>query len=249
MSAITAAECTPELCKVVPAFKQKGGMELDWDRGVPHREGAWTFTMSGTTNRKPFAGLNEDEQTRHKGELLYPNFMLSLSGRARSGVHVVARLTAHTTVLCDFLFHPSEMAQPDFNPNDAVEFWDITNRQDWVICESVQRGMASRVFRQGFLRPHGEHEPGYSEVHQGKAGVASLLRFLLLALAALASPCRSSCAPEPGLSTRRRLGSRITHPQRSGARARARPRVVAAPENPGNQWIAGQPGGGSAAGG
>ena len=143
----------PELCKVVPAFKQKGGMDLDWDRGVPHREGAWTFTMSGTTNRKPFAGLNEDELTRHKGELLYPNFMLSLSAEHAAAFTLWPTSPNHTTILCDFLFHPSEIAQPDFNQNDAVEFWDITNRQDWVICESVQRGMASRVFRQGFYAP------------------------------------------------------------------------------------------------
>ncbi len=36
---------------------------------------------------------------------------------------------------------------------DAVEFWDITNRQDWVICASVQRGMSSRVFERGFYAP------------------------------------------------------------------------------------------------
>jgi Rieske 2Fe-2S family protein len=143
----------PELCRVVPAFRQKGGMELDWDRGVPHREGAWTFTMSGTTTRKPFAGLNEDELTRHKGELLYPNLMLSLSAEHAAAFTLWPRSPTHTTILCDFLFHPSEMSRPDFDPNDAVEFWDITNRQDWVICESVQRGMASRVFRQGLYAP------------------------------------------------------------------------------------------------
>jgi Rieske 2Fe-2S family protein len=143
----------PELCRVVPAFKQKGGMDLDWDRGVPHREGAWTFTMSGTTNRKPFPGLNDDELTRHKGELLYPNFMLSLSAEHAAAFTLWPVSPTHTTILCDFLFHPAEMARPDFDPSDAVEFWDITNRQDWVICESVQRGMASRVFRQGFYAP------------------------------------------------------------------------------------------------
>jgi phenylpropionate dioxygenase-like ring-hydroxylating dioxygenase large terminal subunit len=143
----------PELCRVVPAFRQKGGMELDWERGVPHREGAWTFTMTGTTTRKPFAGLNEDELRRHKGELLYPNLMLSLSAEHAAAFTLWPTSPTHTTILCDFLFHPSEMSQPDFDPNDAVEFWDITNRQDWVICESVQRGMASRVFRQGFYAP------------------------------------------------------------------------------------------------
>jgi Rieske 2Fe-2S family protein len=57
---------------VVPAFK-RGGAGLDWDRGVPHREGAWTFTATGTSARTPFPGLDDDERTRHthKGELVY----------------------------------------------------------------------------------------------------------------------------------------------------------------------------------
>lgn len=143
----------PELCKVVPAFKQKGGADLDWDRGVPHKEGAWTFTMTGTTNRKPFPGLNDDELVRHKGELLYPNFMLSLSAEHAAAFTLWPHGPQRTTVICDFLFHPDEMDRPDFDPSDAVEFWDITNRQDWVICESVQRGMRSRVFTQGFYAP------------------------------------------------------------------------------------------------
>jgi Rieske 2Fe-2S family protein len=143
----------PELCRVVPAFRQKGGMDLDWERGVPHREGAWTFTMSGTTDRRPFAGLNEDEQTRHKGELLYPNFMLSLSADHAAAFTLWPCGPGRTIVLCDFLFHPEEIARAGFDPMDAVEFWDITNRQDWVICESVQRGMGSRMFEAGFYAP------------------------------------------------------------------------------------------------
>lgn len=143
----------PELCRVVPAFKQKGGMDLDWDRGVPHKDGAWTFTMSGTTNRQPFVDLNADELVRHKGELMYPNFMLSLSAEHVAVFSLWPHDAGHTTVLCDFLFHPEEMARPDFDPSDAIEFWDITNRQDWTICASVQRGMQSRVFQQGFYAP------------------------------------------------------------------------------------------------
>ena len=48
------------------------------------------------------------------------------------------------------------MAKPDFDPADAVDFWDLVNRQDWAICESVQRGMSSRVFRARLLRADGE---------------------------------------------------------------------------------------------
>jgi Rieske 2Fe-2S family protein len=143
----------PELCRVVPAFKQKGGMDLDWERGVPHREGAWTFTMSGTTTRKPFTGLNADELIRHKGELIYPNFMCSLSAEHVAAFTLWPHGPGQTTVICDFLFHPEETVRPGFDPMDAVEFWDLTNRQDWAICESVQRGMASRAFTRGFYAP------------------------------------------------------------------------------------------------
>jgi Rieske 2Fe-2S family protein len=143
----------PELCRLVPAFKQRGGSQLDWERGIPHRDGAWTFTESGTTTRRPFHGLNQDELTRHKGELIYPNFMLSLSAEHVAAFTVWPRDATHSAIICDFLFHPTEIAAASFDPSDAVEFWDRVNRQDWAICESVQRGMASRVFQHGFYAP------------------------------------------------------------------------------------------------
>ena len=34
-----------------------------------------------------------------------------------------------------------------------MEFWDITNRQDWAACESVQRGLAVPHFRPGPFAP------------------------------------------------------------------------------------------------
>ncbi len=143
----------PELCELVPAFKQGGGRELDWDNGVPHRDGATTFTFSGTTTREPFAGLSEDERVKHKGELIYPNLMVSLSAD-----HVVAFTlwpldAGHTRIDCDFLFHPDEMRKPGFDPADAVDFWDLVNRQDWQICSSVQKGMSSRAFSFGYYAP------------------------------------------------------------------------------------------------
>jgi len=142
----------PELCRVVPAFK-RGGAGLDWERGIPHREGAWTFTASGTSTRAPFPGLDDDERSRHKGELVYPNLMLSLSAD-----HVAAfTLWPHgpdaTTVVCELLFHPDEVARPGFDPSDAADLWDLVNRQDWAMCESVQRGMGSRAYHGGWFAP------------------------------------------------------------------------------------------------
>jgi glycine betaine catabolism A len=44
-------------------------------------------------------------------------------------------------------FAPEALDRPGFDPGYAVEFWDLTNRQDWLACESVQRGLASRHAR------------------------------------------------------------------------------------------------------
>jgi len=143
----------PELCRLVPAFRDRGGSNLDWDRGIPHREGAWTFTETGTSTRRPFSGLNEDEQVRHKGELIYPNLMLSLSADHVTAYTIWPADPGHTRIVCDFLFDASEIERAGFDPSDAVNFWDRVNRQDWAICESVQRGMRSRVFEHGYYAP------------------------------------------------------------------------------------------------
>jgi Rieske 2Fe-2S family protein len=143
----------PELCEIVPDFKQAGGANLRWDDGIPHREGVFTFTKTGTTNRAPFPGLSEEEKVRHKGELCFPNLMISLAAD-----HVVAFLLwplapDRTRVVCSFLFHPDEISKPAFSPMDAAEFWDLVNRQDWAICERVQKGVSSRVHKFGYYAP------------------------------------------------------------------------------------------------
>ena len=53
----------------------------------PQAEGTFTFTLTGTTDRAPFPGLDADEQVRHKGELVYPNLMISLSADHVAVVH------------------------------------------------------------------------------------------------------------------------------------------------------------------
>jgi len=142
----------PELCEIVPALRA-GGAGLDWDEGIPHRPGAHTFTASGTTARRPFSGLSEAERGRHKADLFYPNLMLSLSPD-----HVVAFVLrpvapGRTEISCSFLFEESETLRGGFDPSDAVDFWDLVNRQDWRVCEGVQRGMESRSFSSGYFAP------------------------------------------------------------------------------------------------
>ena len=44
---------------------------------------------------------------------------------------------------------PSAIEAKDFDPADAVEFWDLVNGQDWKACERVQLGIGSRGFAGG----------------------------------------------------------------------------------------------------
>ena len=143
----------PELCAVVPAFRSGAGLGLDWEKGVPHRDGAWTYTFNGDSIRKPFDGLSDIEKTHHKGELIYPNLLLSMS--AEHGAAFILRPTApnQTQIEVRFLFDPDEMARDVFDPSDAVDFWDITNRQDWAVCERVQQGMSSISHDHGYYAP------------------------------------------------------------------------------------------------
>lgn len=140
----------PELCEIVPEFRKDGGIHLDWEAGIPHRQGATTYTASGTTARAFFPGLSEEEKIRHKGELIYPNLMFSLSSDHAAAFLLWPSAPDRTLIECRFLFHKDEMARDDFDPADAVDFWDLVNRQDWAVCERVQRGISSRVHDHGW---------------------------------------------------------------------------------------------------
>ena len=143
----------PELCAVVPSFREAGGANLDWNRGIPHREGAYTFTASGTTVRRAFPGLDDDERVRHKGELAYPNMFLSVACDHVAAFILRPRAPEHTDITCHFLFERHEMEKPAFDPSDAVDFWDLVNRQDWTVCEAVQEGIRARVHKHGYFAP------------------------------------------------------------------------------------------------
>jgi Rieske 2Fe-2S family protein len=65
-------------------------------------------------------------------------------------VHHVSPVAAdRTTVVCQWLFDPHTMQSPGFDPTDVVDFWDLTNRQDWHVNELTHQGIASRAYRPG----------------------------------------------------------------------------------------------------
>jgi Rieske 2Fe-2S family protein len=49
------------------------------------------------------------------------------------------------------MFPPEALDRNDFDPTYAVEFWDITNKEDWRAVARAQRGISSKSFRPGPL--------------------------------------------------------------------------------------------------
>jgi glycine betaine catabolism A len=94
-----------------------------------------------------------DHGYSHNTEQHKPNLLLSLSADHVAAFTLWPHGPGETTVVCELLFHRDEQARPGFDPSDAADFWDLVNRQDWAMCESVQRGMASRAYTGGWFAP------------------------------------------------------------------------------------------------
>jgi Rieske 2Fe-2S family protein len=78
-----------------------------------------------------------------------PNLLLSLHPDYVNYYLVSPLAPDRTRVESEWLFHPETLADPKSNVRDAIEFWDLTNRQDWDIVERSQLGVASRRYSPG----------------------------------------------------------------------------------------------------
>ncbi|HEY0876145.1 MAG TPA: aromatic ring-hydroxylating dioxygenase subunit alpha [Vicinamibacterales bacterium] len=113
------------------------------------RPGVDTLTMSGVCSRDPLPGLSADDTRRVYYYAIFPNMLLSLHPDYMM-VHTLWPQAPNRTInVCEWHFHPSAMAREGFSPDDAVEFWDLTNRQDWHVCELSQAGISSRAYTPG----------------------------------------------------------------------------------------------------
>jgi len=119
------------------------------------RGGAETMTFDGRRRRAYLPGLSERERKLVYYYAILPNLLLSLHPDYMMVHTLWPRSADRTHIVCEFFFHPDELAKPDFNGDDAVEFWDQTNREDWRVVELSQAGIQSRAFTPG---PYSQRE-------------------------------------------------------------------------------------------
>lgn len=79
---------------------------------------------------------------------LFPNLLISMHPDYVMTHRLEPLAADRTAVECQWL---SVADNADGSLAAAIEFWDITNQQDWSACESVQRGAASVAYRPGPL--------------------------------------------------------------------------------------------------
>ena len=113
------------------------------------RDGAETMSMDGVRRRAFLPGLSDVQRKIVCYYSIYPNLLLSLHPDYMMTHTLWPRAVNRTEIVCEWHFHPAEMAKPDFVANDAVEFWDLTNREDWHIAELSQLGIGSRAYTPG----------------------------------------------------------------------------------------------------
>ena len=137
----------PELCAASPPTS---GLNYEHDSGgawvggwMELRDGFATMSLDGTTTGTVLRGLGPDRQRIVDYIGIFPNVLVSLHPDYVM-THVLTPLGPdRTRIVCEWHFSPEDAEREDFDPSFAVDFWDITNRQDWLACESVQRGLSS----------------------------------------------------------------------------------------------------------
>lgn len=147
----------PQLNKLTPFRNSQNDLEEGPVLGGP----MWMNNPDGsmTTSGERCAPLLPGLDDAQRGHVFY----YSLFGTGFLSFHpdyvMMHRLlptSKNTTrVVCEWLFHPDAIAAANFDPSPAIDFWDTTNRQDWILCANAHRGVTSQAWTPG---PYSELE-------------------------------------------------------------------------------------------
>ena len=111
--------------------------------------GCATLSTSAIPLRAPLPGLDADQRRRVYYYALLPTLLLNPHPDYVVTFLISPIAPDRTDVTCYWLMHADAVAQPGFDPSDAVEFWDVTNQQDWALSDLAQAGISSQGYRPG----------------------------------------------------------------------------------------------------
>ncbi|NNF15573.1 MAG: aromatic ring-hydroxylating dioxygenase subunit alpha [Gammaproteobacteria bacterium] len=112
-----------------------------------------TMTMSGRTQRKPLPGTTSADHRLIYYFNCYPTFLYSLAADYILTHYIWPTGPQSCYIETEWFCAKEQMAEADFCADDAIEFWDITNQQDWALCENAMQGLQSRGHLPGRYSP------------------------------------------------------------------------------------------------
>lgn len=147
----------PELAAVLPY--QSGANDLTegsflggyMEIRAPHE----SATLSGRACGRLLSPVLAESEDRRRAfyYTLMPNMLLSLHPDYVNYYMIHPLGPQRTIVESEWLFHPDTLADRTADIRDAIDFWDVTNRQDWHIIEESQLGVSSRRYVPGPYSP------------------------------------------------------------------------------------------------
>lgn len=107
-------------------------------------------TLSGRAcGRLVNPALDAENRQRAFYYTLMPNMLLSMHPDYVN-YYVIQPISPNRTIVeSEWMFHPDTLTDPNNNIQDAINFWDVTNRQDWHIIEESQIGVSSSRYVPG----------------------------------------------------------------------------------------------------
>ena len=121
-----------------------GFMDLTKERG--------SMTMNGEAAAPPICDVSGDDLQRIYYYSIFPNMLLTPHPDFVMFHHITPLGPEKIINDCYWLFRPEIINDPEAQAGvqSAIEFWDLTNRQDWTVCEQMQQGTKSSRFTRGY---------------------------------------------------------------------------------------------------
>jgi len=141
----------PELTKLSPSDSAQNDLfQGPFLGGFMTIEDGRSLTRSGNACARSIASRVSNRVFYYS---IFPNMLLSLHPDYVMVHQLLPKSPSETLIRCDWFFHPGAFDRSDFNPDDAIEFWDMVNQQDWHVCQLSQQGISSRGYQPGPYSP------------------------------------------------------------------------------------------------
>ncbi len=142
----------PELVETIETYQTGWVIEEGRDDGgVSLPPGGTGYTAKGKSNLSVNPCMTELEANSIYGGAIPPNVTLDIGATGVMVIQLLPISSMQTRVIDTYLFNAVDMEKVDFDPSPVVDFNELVAKQDFAVCERVQKGVASRAFSYGTL--------------------------------------------------------------------------------------------------